>query len=539
MICLAAGVILLVFHFLPLGKGNLEITIKHTDYIMPAAYKVYANMEAANGEYYLFKMLMKNDGKAVLNDVNVSYRIPNYIDWTELETFPKIYPGQNVVVRCYPQFKDDIANKMTQSQEKVEIKIRYDGGRSENETYAFKMMGRNQFVYTDLPPEEIASYPDQFRNAQLLGCLVTPQDPIIKYYTQQIQEKLMKGEAASVTNKPEDAAKFLLGVYTATYLSHMVYSGTEGIPQKLGDINAIVQNIRLPREVMTGNTGLCVELSLLYASILKSAGLHPIIFLIPGHAYPGVSVGGQYYAIEATGVGGEGLGSRMSPEDAFKSGMKELNEFIQNVSAGDPRYSFVDIDAMEAKGVVPMELKDEEFLRKKVDEIARSFSQGNYRESQGQSQGKSNTYEKSEDSSGGSSNMRSYSGVVSFKYPAAWKRSDHPVRQWPFLVAVIAPTDGSSEIDVVSLPGANDSNEAMAYFSQQLAASGKNMRYQLTSSNNEYDLYTGATSSPNGANEEWQGVLRDSDNGVVGVFVGGTSYSKKANTYNSIISTVR
>jgi hypothetical protein len=539
--CLGAGLLLLIFHFLPLGKGSLNVTIKHADYIMPAAYKVYANPDALNGEYYLFKMLMNNDGKTTLNDVKVSYRIPNFVDWTDLESIPKIYPGQNAVVRCYPQFKEDIVNKMTQSQEKVEIKITYNSGESMTENYTFRMMGRNQFVYTDLPPEEIASYPDMFRNDQLIGCLVTPQDPIIKYYTQQIQEKVMKGEEASVSNKPEDAVKFLTGVYAATYVSHMVYSGTEGIPQKMGDISSLVQSTRLPREVVTGNTGLCIELSLLYASILKSAGLHPIIFLIPGHAYPGILVNGQYYAIEATGIGGEGLGSRASPADALKAGMKELGEFIQNAQAGDNRYSFIDIDAMEAKGVVPMELKDDEFLRKKVDEIAGNFSGGSRtvpREPESTMEG--NNYAGRSGSSGNATagSMRSYNGVIAFNYPAGWQRHDNPFAQMPFLISYIPSADKSSEIDVYNLPGAGNADQAVQFIANKFYANGLRVQYRRVNTANGYSVYQGTTTSRNGTTN-WEGAFRNSENGIVGITIGGSNYAAKAGMFNSILSSVR
>ncbi|HVM90060.1 MAG TPA: hypothetical protein VMT76_17870 [Puia sp.] len=536
IICLGAGVLLLALHFLHFGKGSLNVTIKHADYIMPAAYKVYANSDALNGEYYLFKMLMNNDGKSTLTDVKVSYRIPNYLDWTDLESVPKIYPGQNVVIRCYPQFKDDIVNKMTQSKEKVEIKITYNGGQTQDESYDFNMMGRNQFVYTDLPPEEIASYPDMFRNDQLIGCFVTPQDPIIKYYTQQIQEKVMKGEEASVSGKADDAVKFLMGLYAATYVSHMVYSGTEGIPQKLGDISSLVQSTRLPREVVTGNTGLCIELSMLYASVLKAAGLHPVIFLIPGHAYPGIMVNGQYYAIEATGIGGEGLGNRLSPSDALKAGMKELNEFIQNVQAGDNRYSYVDIDAMEQKGVIPMELKDDEFLRKKIDDIAESFGGGTRTVPNQPAYGNGN--ENYAGGGNGGSGMSAYSGVVSFSYPSTWKRYDYPVAQWPFIITEIDSRDGTSAIDVINLNGASSSAQAIEYVRQTIARAGRYMRYQYVNSNNGYDIYRGVTTSSAGS-REWEAVFRRSENGIVGVTIGGTGFAQKQSMFNSILSTVR
>jgi len=34
------------------------------------------------------------------------------------------------------------------------------------------------------------------------------------------------------------------------------------------------------------------------------------IYLIPGHGLPGFKMNGKYYAIESTGIGGEGMGGR-------------------------------------------------------------------------------------------------------------------------------------------------------------------------------------------------------------------------------------
>src|SRR3569833_1352667 len=282
------GLVVLGMYFFNFGKSELNVKISNAAYVMPSAYKVYANPQALNGEYYFFKMLMTNIGGSSMTDVKVSYDIPGYIDWTELQTIPKIYPGQHVVIRCYPHFKDDVVKKMTQSQETGEIKIEYNGGKVKKETFSFNMMGRNQFVYTDIPAEEVTNYNDMMHNTQLLPCLVTPEDPIVKYYTSQVQDRWMKGEAASVNNKPEEQVAFLAGLYGATQRARMVYSGTEGIPQKMGDISSTVQSARLPREVVTGKTRKKKKKTKKNASELKAAGLQPVIFLIPGHAFPGI-----------------------------------------------------------------------------------------------------------------------------------------------------------------------------------------------------------------------------------------------------------
>lgn len=374
LILLVAGFIVSGLHFFKAkSKEPLKLDIQTSKVLMPVAYKVYASPNVLGGKYYLFKMLITNNGNKPVDDIDISFRIPRYIDWSEIESVNRLNPGQSAVITCYPVFDDDIVEKTTSSRETAEIRINA-GEIEKEEKFALEMKGRSEFVYTSIPSDEISGYQDMMDNRELLACYITPEDPIIKYYTQQIQEKVLKGEMASVSNSPEEAVRFLMGIYNATLRSHMVYSGTKGVPAGFGDIHSTVQHLRLPREVVTGNTGLCIELSLLYASILANEGLSPIIYMIPGHAYPGFKLNGQYYAIEATSIGGEGIGGRASAQDAIELGMQELNEFIQAAQAGDPRYMILDVNNLISQGVLPMELKDDIFLRQKVDEIAKTFN---------------------------------------------------------------------------------------------------------------------------------------------------------------------
>ena len=549
VVCLLIGVASLALGFIfpsygtrygPFGKGTLSVNINHPAYLMPAVYKVYENPEALNGRYYLFKMLINNNGTGLIHDAKVSYQIPGFIDWTDLDTIPVLHPGQNAVVKCYPRFKDDIAEKTTESQETVNIKITYDDNRTLDEAYSFKMEGRNRFVYTDIAQQEALNDTDWCDNEPLLACFVTPDDPIIKYYAQQIQEKLMKGEEAGASQKPELALKFLKELYEATYLSHMVYSSTEDTQLNTGDITSVAQGIRLPREVVTGNTGLCVELSLLYASVLKAAGLHAFICLIPGHAYPVVEVGGQDIAIEATGIGGEGLGGRVDADAALKRGMEELKEFGEKRDQGDTGYTCLDIDALQAAGIVPMELKDDDYLRKKVDDIAATFNTESEAPPQTQqvAQQGDDTSNTSGDS-GGAGLAESYDGDISFNYPDGWGRFNHPLPGFPFLLSEITSTDGRSAINVVAVRGASQSSQAIEYIRRVIATAGRRMVYKFASSSNGFDYYEGIT-AVNGVDWDWLGVFRNNDDGVVGLMVGGagrTTFQTNAQLYNQILST--
>jgi len=544
------GIALITLNFFDFGKDALTVKISNASYMMPSVYKVYSNPKALNGEYYFFKMLMTNNGTSSMHDVKVSYDIPGYIDWTELQTIPVIYPGQHVVIRCYPHFKDDVVKKMTQSEETGDVKIEYNGGKVKKENFSFNMMGRNQFVYTDIPADEVTSYPDLMHNTQLLPCLVTPEDPIVKYYTSQVQDRWMKGEAASVASDPQEAVKgaltFLMGLYSATVQSRMVYSGTEGIPTKLGDVSATVQSARLPREVITGNTGLCIELSLMYASVLKAAGLHPVIFLIPGHAFPGVLVNGYYYAIEATGVGGQGLGGTMTSQQAYERGSEELKTFMTGWQQGDTRNIIIDVNNLEAAGVVPMELSDDDYLRKKVDDIAATFSGGGStsapftattartpvrRPAPVRSSGGNRSSES------GNSGSNTYSGAISFSYPGNWGRRDHPFPQLPALtsqVGVIETQTGASIWNVT----ASTPDQALYVIRSQMTTLGETMTYQRTNYANGYTMYQGITYYQ-GRSMRWEGVFRAGGNGIVGVTMGSPNFGDNTETFNSIIRSIR
>jgi len=47
------------------------------------------------------------------------------------------------------------------------------------------------------------------------------------------------------------------------------------------------QRLRTPSEILKGGRGTCIDLTLLLAACFEHIGLHPVIFLLSGHAFPG------------------------------------------------------------------------------------------------------------------------------------------------------------------------------------------------------------------------------------------------------------
>lgn len=532
--------------------ADLEVKIEHPPVIMPAVYKVYENEDALDGKYSLFKMMVTNSGENTARNVEVSFEVPGFLEWETIQKFPVILPGQSVVVNCYPSFDQKVVEKTTASKEKVNIRISGSNIEEVEESFGIEMKGRNEFMYTFIPSEEIRTPGEYFDNALLMACLVTPEDPIIKYFTQQIQEKILKGETAAVTNKDEEGVRFMAGIYNATFLSHMVYSGTSGVPSDVNGVSSITQSIRLPREVVTGKTGLCIELSLLYASIMMNAGMDPVIFLIPGHAYPGFRMNGKYYAIEATGIGGEGMkGGRASAQQAFQTGMKEIQQFIKGMQSGDDRYQLLDVRDAIKKGAVAIELKDDPYLRKRIDEIAQSFdgsqystntrqltpNNANYVNSGGNSRGNSggNSGGGNSGNSGTPSGYRNYSGAVSFAYPGSWKALPRNEYSMPQMVKLIANSNNSAYIEVYRFNGINSGEQALQYIQGFVGNMGGQIQYSASGQSGGFSVYNGQTSFQ-GNGIQWVAAFKRTGSGMAGIVTG--SNTSVGGKYKGVIKNI-
>lgn len=500
---------------------ELEVKIEPNTVIMPAAYKVYANEDALEGKYGLFKMLLTNNSKSIVKNLKVSYDVPGYIDETELKKVAVLLPGQSVIVNCFPKFKEDIVEKRTASKERVNIKIEGLNVEEQTESFPIEIKGRNEFVYTHIPSDEIISPAEIVDNADILSCFVTPEDPVIKYFTQQIQEKILKGEDASVSNSEEEAIRFLAGIYEATYKSHMVYSGTSGVPTAMDDVQSIVQSLRLPREVVTGKTGLCIELSVLYASILMNAGLDPIIFLIPGHAYPGFRMNGNFYALEATGIGGEGMkGGRSTTEEAFKKGMEELQEFMQYAQMGDERFQLIDIRESIRKGAVAMELKDDSYLRGKIDEIAKSFETAEQDFSRPNQQQVVYTETNAPNNNATvPAGYRVYQSNVSFNYPASWIMQPKNQGTMSQLSGNLSNPGRDTYIEIYDFGNIQNPEQAVQLIQQHVSSYGGQLQYSYAGQEGNFQLFKGESYFGNGG-LQWIAAFKRTSNGISGIALG-------------------
>ncbi len=538
------GCILLLLGFFAFKKcGHLDLRIKTRAAVMSMAYKVYGNRDVEDGKYFLAKLVFKNTGDGAIKGLKVSYRVPGYIDWTTPTERGEVLPGQTVVDLFYPKFPSKILDVLNVSPATVEMKINYSDGNTMNEEIRradFQIRGRNELLYTDIPEEEISDIRDLFTNVDLVACFVTPEDPVIKYFTQQLQKNVMKGSIAGVAGGQQEVLRFMEALYDFEISTGLVYGGTLGLPEKVGDHYTIVQHIRLPREVLTGGAGLCIELSLLFCSVAQSAGLESGIFVTNQHAFPAVMVQGNIIPIESTGVGGEKIGGRMSFKKALEAGEKEAQMFFQG---GGPQIGvpikFLPISKLQSEGLRPPDLKDSPELKKKIDGMFKKFGEGSkapksVNRPRREQAGAGGYYGSPTGGSGNPGGFGTYTdpaGLYSFSYPSGWRIAMSPNPYLPFLKVLAADPSMTRNVEVYVFPGAMAVNSAFMQIYNTLTSMGTRIQYQfagnVTIRGQQFSRIAGVSMSSYGA-VYWSGYFTRTSSGVIGFVIG--SKSNRLNT---------
>lgn len=407
------GVILVGLSFMggaPEAKpGQLDWRLSHKPTVMTVAYKAYGNPEAAGGKYWLSKLVIENKGQGPIRDLKVSYQIPDYINtWTTADEVKEVLPGQSAVMVYYPKLPKSVTEIRSKTPAELQVKLDWNDGTTQQsrvEKRNFEFRGITEIEYTSLPGSEIVSWYDVFDNYELLAAYVQDEDPVIAAYYAKVMEA---AGGIPPLSKGETLQKFMESVYAYMVTSGMNYSAAKGVPESMTNYTALVQSIRLPREVVQNNTGLCIELALLWCAVGQKAGAKAYLILLPGHAFTVLQADdGTRIPIECTMIGGGGganMGAAGSFEEAVKSGAKQLNELIQT---GTP-FFMMDINEIHQNGVRPPELPDVdiEAFKKRLDETRAAWMARMQQQQQQPQLANNNQQQQQQDNNGGGSGRR-------------------------------------------------------------------------------------------------------------------------------------
>jgi hypothetical protein len=330
------------------SKPKLQVDLHTINELITSAYKVYGDDQQGD---WVAKTLITNDGSEPINDFRISYRIDGYSDWSSTEVYPIIIPGETVRDYCYPNLDDAKMKELTtKTPAELTVKYEYDGLDSPIEdTKKIYLLGKNDFVFTSLPEEDIITFTDQFDNYPLIAAFVTPNEETVKTVANAIAGGL------ETNTSDNDVYTAFLRCFDALRALGVRYIQE---PQSYWSERA-AQYVQYPAETLTRASGTCLDLAICYAALMEAVGIKSYVALIPGHAIPVIELpgSGELYPIESTFVDKDYTLSHFpgetSPDvtaaECVDIAISELNNAID-----EGNFIFIDIQKSWEQGVMPI-----------------------------------------------------------------------------------------------------------------------------------------------------------------------------------------
>ena len=229
-----------------------------------------------NSFSFLRQIVIKNDTDKDMRDVRLSFKAN-----------PEFFEIHSVRITCLEKKKETVVDSFQIILDPLKLYSLNEAipgslvATITNETG--EMLATTSVDIRFLPIEESAS--SEWID-EILASFVTPNDPLVKGLVAKAAaiKKEKYGSSAFddyQTHDPNAVLEDIDSLYLACQASNIRYSTTPASFEK------VFQRVRLPREVIEGRVGNCLDSSLLFCSLLESIGLRPILILTHSHALVG------------------------------------------------------------------------------------------------------------------------------------------------------------------------------------------------------------------------------------------------------------
>jgi hypothetical protein len=307
----------------------------------------------------------------------------------------------------------------------------------------------------------------------------------------------------------------------------MRYAGAKGVPETIGGETKLVQTVRLPRDVILSNNGLCIELAILWASIMDQLGCESYIVMLPGHAFTIVMAEGQMFPIECTAITPKAVDSEKFVP--FAQAVKMAADEYQKQELKIP-YS---VRQLQVAGYASPELPDIDIEKIKNILASRNRRAAQMQEPTGAEQGEGQWAP-----AAAAAQYVHPRGLISFSYPQNWQVGQ-PVAQ---IGNTFFAGDRNSQtsVQLYEVPNVNDPRTAINMVAQAIGrVQGAQVSLLDTRVQGNVYFFQGTTAA-RGAYFRWGGVFQVVPGGVIGITLGCPQATFEGNRalFNQIIGTL-
>ena len=215
---------------------------------------------------------LTNESSQLLTNVQVSCQ-GEYICEFQSHLIAAIQPGETVRLNQFPVRPN--LNKLLELTEKLpssfDIIVDIDGQHDDKKAFAIDLMSFDQWLGTTILPQSLVAFVTP--NHPAINALIVKAAGILKDITGH--SAFLAYQSGNINNVKNQIA----AVYAALHQSGIIYRSVPASYEVVG------QRITTPDQVLALKIGNCIELTLLFASVLESIGINCGIVLQKGHAY--------------------------------------------------------------------------------------------------------------------------------------------------------------------------------------------------------------------------------------------------------------
>lgn len=277
-------------------------------------------------------------------------------------------PSRIVVHHC-PKLKRSVLRTINHAVEatlKYEIYLKTDQGRNlyERGTETIKLLPHDMIIWAAKDIQGAGVYD----LTKFIGSWITPSD------NKGLLDKI-RGKAKEY--HPDKVLVGSAGVSHLDQLTSQIKALYDYLNEKSGisyvnqafnyDFGAGAQRVLLPERVIEAKTGNCIDLTVLFASLMEGMGINPLILLMPGHAFLGW--GNKHDKdkmgfLETTTLGSinKATGKKFTFEESFAKAKKTFeSKFIMggaknyiplySLTFSEDRYLIVDLGEVRKDGI--------------------------------------------------------------------------------------------------------------------------------------------------------------------------------------------
>lgn len=232
---------------------------------------LFAAMQSYYANHPFASLELLNDERSELQMVEVSFFQSGYMDApTPVAKFEKVPARGSVSINMLASFNQEVfkTEGITPLTGELLVTYRYKGRAVEQKfPISYELYDKSSIVWDD---------------DRKVGAYITPSDSALRNYASFVRQALK----ADTNSQLNDSLQVAAQIYAGLVKLGLIYQADPVSPfVKAQEKQSLLDSVSLGRDTLRRGTGDCDDLTVLYTSLLESAGIETGFITVPGHIY--------------------------------------------------------------------------------------------------------------------------------------------------------------------------------------------------------------------------------------------------------------